>query len=72
MEKPRMTLDEVLTRMRKSGLSIGQIALANMLAAGELPFGRLIGTGPTGRRNFLILRADFEEWAKKYLEGGGE
>lgn len=24
MEKPRMTLDEVLTRMRKSGLSIGQ------------------------------------------------
>lgn len=72
MEKPRMTLSEVLAEMRAQGMSIGQATLADMIEAGKVPFATMIGYGPTGRRCFLILRADFEEWAKKYLGGGGE
>ena len=58
--------------MRARGLNIGQATLADMMEAGKLPFGRLIGYGPSGRRSFLIFRADFEEWAEKYLGGGGK
>lgn len=72
MGKPRMTLNEVLTEMRRRGMSIGQATLADMIEAGKVPFATMIGYGDSGRRSFLILRADFEEWAKKYLEGGGE
>lgn len=72
MKKPRMTLSEVLTEMRARGLSIGQATLADMIEEGKVPFATLIGYGDAGRRSFLILRADFEEWADKYLGGGGE
>lgn len=71
MGKPRMTLNEVLTEMRSRGMSMGQATLADMIEAGKVPFATLIGYGDAGRRSFLILRADFEEWADKYL-GGGE
>lgn len=72
MEKPRMTLQEVLTEMRRRGMSIGQATLADMIEAGKVPFATMIGYGDTGRRSFLIMRKDFERWADEYLEGGGE
>lgn len=72
MGKPRMTLQEVLTEMRRRGMSIGQATLADMIEAGEVPFATIIGYGDTGRRSFLIMRKDFERWADEYLEGGGE
>lgn len=71
MKKPRMTLSEVLTEMRSRGLSMGQATLADMIEEGKVPIATMIGYGDSGRRSFLILRADFEEWAAKYL-GGGE
>ena len=72
MKQPRMTLEDVRAEMRARGLHIGQATLADMIEAGKVPFATMIGYGPTGRRSFLVLRADFEEWAKKYLGGGGE
>lgn len=72
MEKPRMTLSEVLAEMRRRGMSIGQATLADMIEAGKVPFATMIGYGDTGRRSFLIMRKDFERWADEYLGGGGE
>lgn len=72
MGKPRMTLQEVLTEMRRRGMSIGQATLADMIEAGKVPFATMIGYGDTGRRSFLIMRKDFERWADEYLGGGGE
>lgn len=69
--KPRMTVNDVLTEMRKRGMPIGQGTLSDGIADGTFPFGKVISTGKAGRRNFLILRADFERWAKTYLEGEG-
>lgn len=69
--KPRMTVNDVLQEMRQRGMSIGQETLANGIADGTFPFGKVMGIGKAGRRNFLILRADFEKWADVYLGGKG-
>lgn len=69
--KPRMTLNEVLAQMRKRGMAMGQETLSNGIADGTFPFGKVVSIGKTGRRNFLILRADFERWAKTYLGDEG-
>lgn len=66
-KKPRMTLAEVLGEMREHGMSIGQGALSDGIENGAFPFGRVMSTGKTGRRQFLILRKDFEAWAEQYL-----
>mgnify|MGYP004539569993 CR=1 FL=1 len=66
-KKPRMTLAEVLGEMRERGMSIGQGALTAGIENGAFPFGRVMSTGKTGRRQFLILRKDFETWAEQYL-----
>lgn len=65
--KPRMTLNEVLAEMRRRGMPMGQETLSNGIADGTFPFGKVISTGKAGRRSFLILRRDFEEWAEDYL-----
>ncbi len=69
--KPRMTVNDVLTEMRRRGMSIGQETLANGIADGTFPFGKVMGIGKAGRRNFLILRRDFEKWAEDYLGDEG-
>lgn len=66
-KKPRMTLAEVLGEMRERGMPIGQGALSDGIENGVFPFGRVMSTGKTGRRQFLILRKDFEAWAEQYL-----
>lgn len=64
---PRMTLDEVLEDMRSSGMSIGKEVLSHCLKNGVFPFGHVVGTSPTGRDAILIMRKDYESWAKEYL-----
>ena len=69
--KPRMTVNDVLQEMRQRGMSIGQGTLSDGIADGTFPFGKVMGIGKAGRRNFLILRADFEKWAAAYLGDEG-
>lgn len=64
---PRMTTDDVLADMRAHGMSISKPALLACLKDGVFPFAHVIGTGPTGRVNFLIMRKDYEVWAEEYL-----
>lgn len=67
MKKPRMTLDDVLADMREHGMSMEKKALSECLKRGVFPFATVLGIGPTGRANFLIMRRDYEKWAKEYL-----
>lgn len=64
---PRMTLNEVMEHMRCHGMSIGADVLSTCLENGVFPFAHVIGKGPTGRTCFLIMRKDYEQWAKEYL-----
>lgn len=65
--KPRMTLDDVLDDMRAHGMSMGKQTLTECLRTGIFPFATILGTGPTGRINFLIMRKDYDKWANEYL-----
>lgn len=69
--KPRMSVNDVLAEMRQRGMPIGQGTLSDGIADGTFPFGKVMGIGKAGRRNFLILRADFEKWAEVYLGDEG-
>lgn len=65
--KPRMTLDDVLADMRAHGMHMGKQTLMECLRSGIFPFATILGTGPTGRINFLIMRKDYDKWANEYL-----
>lgn len=66
-KSPRMTTDDVLADMRAHGMSISKPTLITCIRDGVFPFAHIIGSGPTGRANILILRKDYEAWADKYL-----
>ena len=65
--KPRMTLDDVLDDMRAHGMPMGKQTLMECLRTGVFPFATILGFGPTGRTNFLIMRKDYDKWAEEYL-----
>lgn len=65
--KPRMTLDDVLADMRAHGMPMEKGVLSECLKKGVFPFATVLGTGPTGRAHFLIMRRDYDKWADEYL-----
>lgn len=67
VKKPRMTLDDVLADMRSKGMPMEKRVLSECLKKGVFPFATVLGISPTGRANFLIMRRDYEQWAKEYL-----
>lgn len=67
MPKPTMTLAEVVADMRSRGMKIKESTVSDGIASGIFPFGSILGVSPTGRRNFLILRCDYERWAEEKL-----
>ena len=64
---PRMTLDDVAKDMRSYGMSIDKNVLSHCLREGVFPFARIVSIGETGRVTFIIMRKDYEDWAKEYL-----
>ena len=66
-KKPRMTLDDVLSDMRAHGMGMDKRVLSQCLKEGIFPFAKILGIGPTGKANFLIMRRDYEIWAQEYL-----
>ncbi len=62
MNCERMTILEVCEDLRRRGSGMTQRTVSNGIVSGALPFGKLIATGGTGRRTFLILRRDYEAW----------
>lgn len=67
-KSPRMTTDDVVSDMRAHGMSISKAALIACIRDGIFPFAHIIGNGPTGRANILIMRKDYEAWAEEYLK----
>ena len=65
----RMTVQEVMRDMRNCGERISQETLTNGMAAGVFPFGTMVSEGATGRRTFIILREQYEQWKKENMRG---
>lgn len=61
----KLTLHECSKRLREAGMPMSPESVANGIERGILPFGTLLCTGDAGRRTFLILRADLENWISK-------
>ena len=67
-EKRRITIsvDEAVRRLREAGMRIAPKRLiAEIEAGGIWPFGRIVSTGPNGRRTVEILRRQFEDWLRE-------
>lgn len=70
MPNPRMTVNEVLDDMRSRGFKISPKTFNEGTDAGCFPFVKILGISEaTGRRNVLIMRKDYETWAREYLDG---
>lgn len=57
-----MTLRDVYYEMRAAGIRCSMKVIADGIASGAYPFGRIVNIGETGRRTVEIFRVDFEAW----------
>lgn len=62
MAKLTMNVTEVMTEMRKAGIHCTTNTIADGIAMGVYPFGRISNVGRTGRRTLEIFRVDFYAW----------
>ena len=69
MAKPKMTLNEVCSDMRHWGFGTSQKTLADGIASGIFPFGRVLSVSESGVRHILILRKDYEKWKEEMISG---
>lgn len=61
--KLTVTVNETLAIMRKAGIPITAITLADGIETGVYPFGRMVRKSEiTGRRTFEIYRVDLQQW----------
>ena len=65
--KQRLNTEELMSELRVRGLPISHKTLMEGIDKGLFPFVQILGISPTGRKRMLILRSDFESWAKEKL-----
>lgn len=68
--KLKLTLEETCQMLRQYGIGMRLDILADQIASGAYPFGRVIRTSPNGRRTFEIWRCDVEKFLKSKLPEG--
>lgn len=61
MPNPRMILDDVLTEMRRHGMSMSKTTLVEGIRERAFPFVTYTES------SYFIMRKDFEDWAAEYL-----
>lgn len=66
----RMTLDDVCQAFREMGVPMEKGRLADDIAAGVYPFGRVAKVSPNGRRTFDIWRVDVERFLQSRIPTG--
>ena len=71
MQKPVMTLSDVVQDLRSIGMRTNSTAIADGIASGHYPFGKILHIGETGRRHIQIFRSDYERWKAEVLLGKG-
>lgn len=57
-----VTATEAAARLRQAGMRISVKRLVDGIYSGDYPFGRIVSTGPSGRRTVEIYRRDLEIW----------
>lgn len=57
-----MTVKEAISAMQDAGIRIYTGLFNDLYDSGRAPFAHLLRTGPSGRRSYLIYRAEFEKW----------
>lgn len=62
-----MTLDDVCKLFRSYGIPMELGRLADDIASGIYPFGRVVRVSPNGRRTFEIWRCDVEAFIKSKM-----
>ncbi len=74
MRKPKltMTLSDVADLFRSYGIPISLGRLADDIASGVYPFGRVVCTSPDGRRTFEIWRTDVDAFLESKMPKGWE
>ena len=68
MNRFHMSVNEVMTDMRRHGFPISPKKFNLMVDAGLLPFVQILAVSDGGRRTQIILRRDYESWRNKELE----
>lgn len=71
MQKPVMTLADVVKDLRSIGMKTNAKSLSDGIASGHYPFGKILHLGETGRRHIQIFRTDYERWKAEVLLGTG-
>lgn len=66
-KRAEMSINEVLSEMRKSGFRISQKKFYTCVENDFFPFVHTISRGETGRRCIVIFRKEYESWAKEFL-----
>jgi len=65
-----MTIEDVCKLFRSYGIPAESMRMADDIASGIYPFGRLVKVSPTGRRTFEIWRVDVEAFLKTRMPEG--
>lgn len=65
-----MTIQDVAKLFREYGIPIELGRLADDIASGAYPFGRVVRTSATGRRTFEIWRVDVEAFLRSKTPQG--
>ncbi len=56
--KLTLTIDEAVALCRRHGWVVGKTQLAEGIAEGRYPFGKILRVGNTGRRTYEIWKTD--------------
>lgn len=67
MPKIKLTLEATQKILRSYGFCADKKTIADMIEAGLLPFGTVVKTSATGRRNILILAKDVVDFCESKL-----
>lgn len=65
--KLTMSLSDVVRELRRYGMHTSPTRVGDAIANGHYTFGRLVSTGPTGRREFEIFQTDFDRWLQERI-----
>lgn len=67
-----MTISDVAKLFRQYGIPIELGRLADGIASGHYPFGKVVRVSPGGRRTFEIWRVDVEAFLKSKMPGSSD
>ena len=66
-----MSIQDVAKLFREYGIPIELRRLADGIASGDYPFGRVVRISPNGRRTFEIWRVDVEAFLQSKIPQSG-